>query len=231
MMEIRRAAARGQVELGWLHSRHTFSFGHYHDPRFMGFGPLRVINEDRVEPGTGFGEHGHRSMEIVSYVVSGALGHQDSTGAAGVIRPGEVQVMSAGRGVRHSEMNGSDTERVHFLQIWLMPTRQDTQPGYDQKDFGHGEGLTLLVSPDARDGSLPILQDADLWRAILPAGGAARLTLRGGSSRRAWVQVVRGTLDVNGVRLYAGDGLAVTDTPALDLTAADAAEALVFDLP
>jgi redox-sensitive bicupin YhaK (pirin superfamily) len=228
MITIRRSAERGHVEMGWLDSHHTFSFGHYHDPRFMGFGHLRVINEDRVEPGQGFMPHGHRDMEIVSYVVDGALAHEDSTGSGGVIRPGEVQVMSAGRGIRHSEMNGSAEEPVHFLQIWLLPKAGGTEPGYAQRDFGRDPGLRLVVSPDGRDGSLPIGQDVDLHRALLPAGEGATLTLR---RKRAWVQVVRGTLDVNGARLFPGDGASFTDTSALSLAAVDGdVEALAFDL-
>lgn len=226
-MALRRSAERGHVNLGWLDSHHTFSFGSYHDPRFMGFGHLRVINEDRVDPGEGFMSHGHRNMEIVSYPVSGALAHRDSTGGEHTIHTGEVQVMRAGRGIQHEEMNASREDPVHFLQIWLLPREANTEPGYAQKDFGRTEGITLVVSPDGRDGSLPIGQDVDLHRALLPAGDTARVDV---VRKRAWVQVVHGTLDVNDVRLFAGDGLAIVDADHLDLTAHDEVEALVFDL-
>ena len=227
MIDIRRSGERGHVNFGWLDSHHTFSFGSYHDPRFMGFGHLRVINEDRVRPGAGFGAHGHRDMEIISYVVDGGLAHEDSTGGKGVIRPGEVQVMSAGRGVRHAEMNGSATEPVHFLQIWLLPAATGGAPGYAQRDFGREPGLRLLVSPDGREGSLPIGQDADLHRALLPDGETATLPVR---RHRAWVQVVRGTLEVNGARLNAGDGAALSEVSSLALAAVGDVEALLFDL-
>lgn len=227
MIEIRRSKDRGHAEHGWLDSHHTFSFAEYLDPRFMGHGHLRVINEDRVEPGRGFGTHGHRNMEIVSYVIDGALGHRDTIGTGSVIRPGEVQLMSAGRGVSHSEMNASRTDPVHFLQIWVLPREGNTQPRYAQHDFGSDPGLRLVVSPDGRDGSLTIGQDTDIWRALLPAGTSERLTLR---RARGWVQVVSGTLDVNGVRLYPGDGAALEDVRELALEAHDAVNALIFDL-
>lgn len=227
MITLRPANQRGHADFGWLDSRHSFSFGGYYDTKHMGFGHLRVINEDRVSGGAGFGSHGHRNMEIVSYVVSGALGHDDSTGRSGVIRPGEVQVMSAGRGIQHSEMNGSPEEPVHFLQIWLLPARAGTEPGYDQKDFGRAEGLVLLVSPDARDGSLPIGQDVDVWRALLGSGASTQLTLR---HTRAWAQVVRGEVDVNGARLRTGDGAALAEIGALHVVAHADAEVLLFDL-
>jgi redox-sensitive bicupin YhaK (pirin superfamily) len=227
MITLRPADDRGHANFGWLDSRHTFSFGGYHDPAHMGFGHLRVINEDRVSPRGGFDTHGHRDMEIISYVVAGALAHRDSTGSAGVITPGEVQVMSAGRGIRHSEMNGSASEPVRFLQMWVVPAAQGTEPRYAQKHFAPRDGVTLLVSPDARDGSLAIGQDTDLYRALLPAGRAEALALRG---RRAWVQVVRGALRVNGASVSAGDGAAIVDEPALSLEATSDAEALVFDL-
>ncbi|MFN3199786.1 MAG: pirin family protein [Bradymonadia bacterium] len=227
MISIRRSAERGQVNMGWLDSRHTFSFGSYYDPRFMGFGPLRVINEDRVTPGAGFPPHGHRDMEIISYVVEGALAHKDSTGSGGVIRPGEVQVMSAGRGIRHSEMNGSQKEPVHFMQIWIQPEKIGTKPGYADHDFGQAEGLTLLVSPEGREGSLTIGQDVDLYRGLLEADGSAHLDIR---RNRAWVQVVKGSVTVNGELLRIGDGAAITETEALDLTTQGGAEVLVFDM-
>lgn len=227
MISIRRSTERGHVHMGWLDSHHSFSFGNYYDPRFMGFGHLRVINEDRVDPGEGFPPYSHRNMEIVSYVLDGALAHRDSTGTGSVIHPGDVQVMTAGRGIAHSEMNGSDTDPVHFLQIWLLPREGNTDPGYAERHFERADGLTLLVSPDARDGSLKIGQDVDLHRAILPAGQSASLPLR---RNQAWVQVARGTLDVNGARLFPGDGAALTDTAVLELTAQEDAEALLFDL-
>lgn len=225
---LRPSAQRGHADFGWLDSRHSFSFGSYYDRRHMGFGVLRVINEDRVAPGAGFGAHGHRDMEIVSYVVSGQLAHRDSTGGGGVIRPGEVQVMSAGRGVRHSELNGSREEPVHFLQIWLLPARAGTEPGYGQRDFGRRPGLTLLVSPDGREGSLRMGQDADIHRALLAEEEQARLDLRHHS---AWVQVVSGELEVNGARLGPGDGAALERVSALELRALSPVEALAFDLP
>lgn len=228
MITLRPSPQRGQADFGWLDSRHTFSFGHYYDPLHMGFGALRVINEDKVTPGAGFGTHGHRNMEIISYVVQGALAHRDSTGTGSVITPGDVQLMSAGRGIQHSEMNGSKTEGVHFLQIWIQPNVMNTEPGYAERRFASTEGLTLLVSPDGRDGSLSMKQDADLHRAILPTGGTARLELR---RNRAWVQVVHGELDVNGARLRAGDGAALDEVTALDLVARAPTEALLFDLP
>lgn len=225
---LRPSSQRGHTDLGWLDSRHSFSFGSYYDRRHLGFGVLRVINEDRVAAGAGFGAHGHRDMEIVSYVVSGQLAHRDSTGGGGVIRPGEVQVMSAGRGVRHSELNGSREEPVHFLQIWLLPARAATEPAYRQRDFGRAPGLTLLVSPDGREGSLPMGQDADLHRALLSEGQEAALPLR---HHRAWVQVVSGQLEVNGARLGPGDGAALEGVSALQLRAHADLEALLFDLP
>ncbi len=227
MISLRPANQRGHADFGWLDSHHSFSFGSYYDPAYMGFGHLRVINEDRVAPGRGFPPHGHRNMEIISYVVDGALAHRDSTGTGSVIRPGDVQVMSAGRGIRHSEMNGSDTDAVHFLQIWLLPKDAGTEPGYAERHFPRQDGLTLLVSPDGRDGSLRIRQDVDLHRALLRSGDTIELPLR---RTRAWVQVVRGELELNGALLRAGDGAAVTETGPLRLAAHQQAEALVFDL-
>jgi quercetin 2,3-dioxygenase len=197
------------------------------DPRHMGFGPLRVINEDRVAPGAGFGAHPHQDMEIVSYVVSGQLAHKDTIGAGGVIKPGEIQRMSAGRGIRHSEMNGSKTEPVHFLQIWIMPAVRGSEPSYAQKDFGKERGLVLLASPDGRDGAVSIQQDVDLWRALLDPEALIELPLR---HRRAWVQVVQGGLEVEGQTLGAGDGAALEDVGALKIRATADTEALLFDL-
>lgn len=228
-MQIRRATDRGGADHGWLHTQHTFSFAHYYDPAFMGFGPLRVINEDRVAPGRGFGSHSHRNMEIVSYVVAGGLEHRDTLGTGSVIRPGDVQRMSAGSGITHSEMNASATDPVRFLQIWILPAEGNTKPSYAQAHFPREEGVRLVVSPDGRDGSLTMGQDADLWRALLPANGEASLAV---TRRRAWVQVVEGSVAVNDALLFAGDGLAVTDADTLRLVAGDSGvEALLFDLP
>lgn len=227
MIEIRRSTDRGHADHGWLDSRHTFSFGGYLDPRFMGFSHLRVINQDVVAPGGGFPTHPHRNMEIVSYVVDGALEHRDTLGTGSVIRPGEVQLMSAGRGIAHSEMNHSRSEPVQFLQIWVLPREGGTDPRYEQRDFGLDDGVRLVVSPDGRDGSLTIGQDTDLHRARLPQGTSHDVDLR---HTRAWVQVVRGELDVNGARLFAGDGAALSDTTRLSLVARDDVEALIFDL-
>lgn len=227
MITIRKSDARGQAHFGWLESQHSFSFGSYYDPRHMGFGDLRVINQDRVAPGRGFGAHGHRNMEIISYVLEGDLAHRDSTGSSGVIRPGDVQVMSAGRGIRHSEMNGRADAPVRFLQIWIEPEVTETAPGYTQRHFARSDGLTLLVSPDGRDGSLPIKQDAALTRAVLPAGDARVVAL---SKPRAWVQVVEGELAIDDQILAAGDGAAITGQDALGLRAVADTEALIFEL-
>ncbi len=228
MIDIRRSAERGQADHGWLRSQHTFSFAGYRDPRFMGFGHLRVINEDRVAGGAGFPTHPHRDMEILSYVISGALEHRDTLGTGSVIRPGEVQLMSAGRGIAHSEYNHSADEEVHFLQIWLLPRSVGGAPRYQQRDFGDRPGLTLVCSPDGRDGALEIQQDADVHRALLTGDTPVVHRI---ARRRAWIQVVAGTVMANGARLGPGDGLALTELPAVSLRALDgAAEALVFDL-
>jgi redox-sensitive bicupin YhaK (pirin superfamily) len=233
MIEIRHANERGTANLGWLDSRHTFSFGEYHDPRYMGFGPLRVINEDRVRQGRGFDTHGHRDMEIVSYVLEGALQHKDSIGTGSVIRPGDVQRMSAGTGVRHSEFNPSSEEPVHFLQIWLLPDRQGITPSYEQKNFPEAEKrgrLRLVASPDGREGSVKIHQDAAIYASILDDDAQVAHTLRPG--RKGWVQVARGAIEVNGEVLGAGDGAAIAEETSLDITArSDDAEFLLFDLP
>lgn len=227
-MHIRRAADRGHADYGWLDSHHSFSFADYYDPRYMGFGHLRVINQDRVSPGRGFGVHPHRNMEIVSYVVEGALEHRDTLGTGSVIRPGEVQLMSAGRGIAHSEMNASRQDPVHFLQIWLLPAAAGTPPRYDQRAFPRTErGLRLVVSPDGRDGSLTIGQDVDLYRLLLDEGQTAEHRL---ARPRAWVQVVHGELEVEGVLLRPGDGLAIEDGGLLRMTARGEVEALLFDL-
>jgi hypothetical protein len=206
MIRIRRSDDRGRADLGWLDSRHTFSFADYHDPDFMGFRRLRVINEDRVAPGGGFPLHAHRDMEILSIVLSGELEHRDSMGTRSVIRPGEVQRMSAGRSVRHSEANPSTSTPVHFLQIWILPEAQDLEPGYAQKDFpaaGRVDRLRLVASRDGRDGSISLRQDVDLWATSLRPGAKAVLPFRPG--RHAWVQVAGGRVRANGKELEAGD--------------------------
>ncbi len=233
MITVRPAAERGTADLGWLDSRHTFSFGDYYDPKQMGFGPLRVINEDRVRPGAGFDTHGHKDMEIISYVLEGALEHKDSIGTGSVIRPGDVQIMSAGTGIRHSEFNHSKTEPVHFLQIWVLPDRRGLAPRYDQKTFAESEKrgqLRLVGSPDGRDGSILIHQDVEIYDALLGMSDTVRHPLPTG--RKSWVQVVRGAVDVNGKAAGAGDGIAIEGEAALTITSrADGSEILVFDLP
>lgn len=231
MSEIRHSNERGHADFGWLNSRHSFSFGHYHDPRHMGFGALRVINEDHVSPGAGFDTHGHKDMEIISYVLGGALEHKDSIGTGSVIRPGDLQRMSAGSGIRHSEFNHSKSAPVHFLQIWIVPEREGLEPGYEQKTFPaderHGR-LRLLGSRDGREGSVTIHQDVDLYGALLQAGDEAGIELR--PSRRAWIQVAKGTITANGQRLEAGDGLGLTDPGEIAIKAAESSEFLLFDL-
>ncbi len=231
MITPRRSEDRGRLELDWLSSRHTFSFGDYHDPRHMGFGDLRVINEDRVRPGGGVATHGHRDMEIVSLVLDGALEHKDTLGNGTVIHPGEVQRMSAGTGIRHSEYNPSPTLPVHFLQIWIRPERTGLPPAYEQKTFADAERrgrLRVIGSRDGRDGSVTIHQDVSLYGGLLAAGDAADLTLRQG--RRAWVQVAAGRVEVNGVELAAGDGGALEGEDRVALRALEDAHVLVFDL-
>ncbi|AFL74911.1 pirin family protein [Thiocystis violascens] len=232
MLQIRPANERGQSRTDWLDSRHSFSFGDYHDPDRMGFSNLRVINEDRVAPGSGFPTHGHRDMEIVTYVLEGALEHRDSLGNGAVIRPGEVQYMSAGSGVQHSEFNHSQTEPVHLLQIWLLPNRVGIAPGYAQQSFSPESRracLRLLVSPDGRDGSVMTHQDASLYASLLLAGETVRQALPGDC--RAYVQVARGRATVNGIALGPGDGAALSEVPDVELTGLDAAEVLLFVLP
>jgi len=229
-ISVRRASERGHADHGWLDTWHTFAFADYYDPRFVGFRVLRVINEDTVAPGRGFPTHGHRDMEILSYVLDGALEHRDSLGTGSVIRPGDVQRMSAGTGVRHSEFNASAAEPVHFLQIWLEPAVAGLAPGYEQKTFGDTrDRLRLVASPDGADGSLTIHQDARVFAARLAPG--VEVTHRLAPGRHAWVQVARGALALAGRRLAHGDGAAVSDEPALTLRAERDAEALVFDLP
>ena len=232
MIEVRKSAERGQADHGWLHSAHTFSFADYHDPRQMGFGPLRVINEDHVAPGKGFGTHSHRDMEIVTYVLDGALEHKDSLGTGSVLHYGDVQRMSAGSGVSHSEFNHSPAEPVHFLQIWIMPNVQGIAPGYEEKHIdaasknGH---LRLIASPDGREDSVLIHQDAYVYAAILDGTDQVRHRLAPG--RRVYVQVARGQLAVNGIRLAAGDGVKIDEAGTISLDQARETEILLFDLP
>ena len=230
MIQLRYAEERGHANFGWLNSRHTFSFGHYYDPKHMGFGPLRVINDDRVSPGKGFDTHGHQNMEIISCVLEGALEHEDSTGNGSVIRPGDVQRMSAGSGIRHSEYNHSNSDGVHFLQIWIVPETEGLEPGYEQKNFGDKRRgkLRLVASQDARDGSLKIHQDVDMYATVLDNGDAVTHALR--TSRRAWVHVASGTIKLNGEQLHPGDGAAIWDEAQVTITATSEAEILVFDM-
>ena len=232
MIRLRKAADRGRARYGWLDSRHTFSFGRYFDRAHMGFGPLRVINDDRVAPGAGFGAHGHRDMEIISWVVDGAMEHRDSLGHGSVIRPGDVQRMSAGTGIVHSEFNHSRTDPLRFLQIWVIPERRGLAPGYEQVHFDPAERrgrLRVVASPDGREGSVTVHQDATMYAGLFEGGESDGLAL--GPDRGAWVQVVRGALVVNGERLEEGDGAALIAVPALEIEGAEAAEALVFELP
>lgn len=228
MITIRKSADRGHFDHGWLDTYHTFSFADYHDPRFMGFRALRVINDDRVEPGRGFGKHGHRDMEIVTLVLSGALGHHDSMGNGSVIRPGEVQRMSAGTGVMHSEVNPSDDEAVHLLQIWIVPERGGITPSYEQKKFEDIERtntLRLVASPDARDGSVKIQQDVSLYSTILQAG---TVTHTFAPNRHGWLHVAKGDVTLNGEKLTGGDGAAISEESAVTITGGG--EVLLFDL-
>ena len=230
MTTIRRADERGHADHGWLNSFHTFSFADYYDPRHMGFRSLRVINEDRVAPGGGFPTHRHQNMEIVSYVLEGALEHKDSMGTGSVIRPGDVQRMSAGTGVAHSEYNASKTDGVHFLQIWILPDRSGHTPGYEQKNFPAEEKrgrLRLVASPDGRDGSVAIHQDATIHAGLFDGDERAEHLVAPG--RAAWVHVARGSVTLNGERLTAGDAAAVGDKVVLER--GEGAEVLVFDLP
>jgi len=232
MQQIRKSQERGRAEHGWLSSRHTFSFAEYRDPRHMGFGPLRVINEDRVQGGQGFGTHGHQDMEILSYVLGGALEHKDSMGNGSVLRYGDVQRMSAGTGVRHSEFNHSPDEPVHFLQIWLFPDRNGLAPSYEEKHFDVADKrgrLRLVASPDGREGSVLVHQDASIYASILDGADRAEHAVRGG--RGVYVHVARGSVHVNGDLLSAGDALKVTDVEAVVLDRANDAEVLLFDLP
>jgi redox-sensitive bicupin YhaK (pirin superfamily) len=232
MIQIRRSDERGHADHGWLNSYHSFSFADYYDPAHVAFGPLRVINEDRVKPGTGFGTHGHRDMEIVSYVLEGALAHKDSMGTGSTIRPGDVQRMSAGRGVTHSEFNASAAEPVHFLQIWIIPAAMGSAPGYEQRHFSAAEKrgrLRLIASPDGAQDSVLIQQDALLYAGLFD--GAEKLQMGWNPQRLLYVHVARGALTVNGHGLGAGDALLATDASELRLSGGSGAEVLVFDLP
>lgn len=231
MIYRRPAGERGRANFGWLDSKHSFSFGEYYDPRFMGFRTLRVINEDKVLPGHGFPTHPHRDMEIISYVIEGELEHRDSMGTGSVIRRGDVQRMSAGTGVLHSEMNPSRTKGVHFLQIWLLPESKGIQPSYEQKFFDDASKqntLRVVASRDARDGAVKIHQDVELYAGLLASGASLTHTLRPG--RHAWVQMVKGAATLNGVALGQGDGVALSEEPAVELTATEDVEVLLFDM-
>ena len=232
MIVERPSAARGEVDLGWLRSRHTFSFGHYHDPAWMGFGPLRVINDDSIAPGAGFPTHSHQDMEIVTWVLAGALEHKDSLGNGGVIRPGELQRMRAGHGIAHSEYNASSSEPVHLLQIWIEPDAYGLEPGYEQIAFTpeslQGQ-LRLIASNDGRDGSVTIHQDAAIHAGRLATGD--RVTLNVAPGRRAWLHIATGRVKVQGYPLEAGDAVAIRFESALDIEALEPSELIGFDLP
>lgn len=233
MAQVRHKDARGATETGWLQSWHSFSFGEYYDPKNMGFGPLRVINEDIVRAGTGFDMHGHANMEIITYILSGALEHKDSLGNGGVIRPGDVQLMSAGKGILHSEFNPSETEDVHLLQIWIMPNETGGRPGYQQTTFNPAEienALRLIVSPDGENGSLTIKQDAKLWVSRLDEGKTATLEMHGG--RKHWFQLAGGKAEINGKILEAGDALGLdNESGKADIKALSRSELIIFELP
>lgn len=232
MLQIRKAAERGHAQFEWLNSYHSFSFGHYYDPQQMGWGPLRVINDDTVDPAGGFPSHTHSDMEIISYVLEGGLEHKDTLGTGSVIRPCDVQMMEAGYGIAHSEFNASDSEPVHFLQIWIIPNRDSIAPSYQQKHFSEDEKrgkFRLVVSPDGRDGSLRIQQDASLYSALLDGEEAIEWALD--MARYAYVHVARGSLAVNGVQVEAGDGIRIAGETRLKFSDGKAAEVLLFDLP
>ncbi|HEX8203129.1 MAG TPA: pirin family protein [Isosphaeraceae bacterium] len=231
MIRVRTASERGHFDHGWLDTYHSFSFARYYDPRHMGFRALRVINEDRVAPGRGFGAHPHEDMEIVTYVLDGALEHRDSLGTGSTIRPGELQRMTAGTGIRHSEFNPSATEPVHLYQIWMVPEREGLEPAYEQRAFPEAERrnrLRLVASPDGSDGALAIRQDARLYLATLDGGHGVSHVLAPG--RHAWLQVLRGAVDVQGHLLAAGDGAALSDESGLTIRAGGPSEVLLFDL-
>lgn len=232
MLSIRRAHERGHASFGWLTSHHTFSFGNYFDPEQVGWGPLRVINEDTVEPGQGFGTHPHNNMEIISYVLQGALEHKDTIGTGSVIRPGDVQMMEAGTGIAHSEFNHSDAERVHFLQIWIVPNQNGIQPSYQQRHFDDIEKrgrLRMIISPDGREGSLQIHQDVLIYSALVDGDESIHQTLN--PLRKAYLHVARGSLTVNGKEVGPGDGIRIARESQLLLNQGSQAEVLLFDLP
>jgi redox-sensitive bicupin YhaK (pirin superfamily) len=232
MIEIRRAGERGHAQHGWLDSWHSFSFADYYDPAHMGFSALRVINEDRIQPGTGFGTHGHRDMEIISYVLEGALGHKDSMGTGSTIVPGDVQRMSAGRGVQHSEMNHNKAGATHFLQIWIEPSVRGIAPGYEQKHFDAASKrgrLRLVAAPGGADGSVTIHQDARIYAGLFD--GAERATQALAPGRKAYAHLVRGKLTVNGTPLEAGDAVKMTGIAEVTMEKGEGAEVLLFDLP
>jgi redox-sensitive bicupin YhaK (pirin superfamily) len=232
MLQIRKSEERGVANHGWLNSRHTFSFGHYHDPKHVGFGPLLVINEDKVTPAQGFGTHGHRDMEIISYVLSGALEHKDSMGTGSVLHYGDVQRMSAGTGVRHSEFNHSSSEPVHFLQIWIQPSEMGIAPSYEEKNFTPESKLgqlRLIASNDGREGSVLVHQDASIYATIMTASDSLKHELAAG--RIAYAHVIRGEVSINGIALKGGDALKITEETLVTLDQAKAAEVLLFDLP
>ncbi|MGA9520300.1 MAG: pirin family protein [Myxococcaceae bacterium] len=231
MIKARKAEDRGSFDFGWLDTRHTFSFGDYYDPAHMGFRTLRVINEDRVKPGEGFGTHPHRDMEIISYVLEGGLQHRDSMGNGSVIRPGDVQRMTAGTGVLHSEFNASKTQPVHFLQIWILPNRRGLAPSWEQKRLDPAEHVgqfRVVASPDGRDGSVSVHQDVILWSGVVKEGQTSALPIAEG--RHSWVQVARGAVVLNGEALGAGDGAAISGEREVSVRATRDAEVLVFDL-
>jgi redox-sensitive bicupin YhaK (pirin superfamily) len=232
MLTLRRSEERGYADHGWLKSHHTFSFANYYDPRHMGFGPLRVINDDHIAAGRGFGTHGHRDMEIVTYVLDGAVAHKDSMGNGSTIRPGDVQRMSAGRGVLHSEFNPQPDRGTHLLQIWIEPDVTGITPEYEEKRFDEADKrgrLRLVASPDGQDGSVRIHQDARLYVGLFD--GDERATLAVAPGRRAWVHIARGSVTVNGQALHAGDAVAMEDEGEIALSGGEGAEVLVFDLP
>ncbi|MBI5091920.1 MAG: pirin family protein [Candidatus Hydrogenedentes bacterium] len=231
MINVRRGHERGHFNHGWLDTFHTFSFADYYDPDFMGFRALRVINEDRVAPGRGFGTHGHANMEIITYIVEGALEHKDSTGSGSVIRPGDVQHMSAGSGIRHSEFNASKTDPVHLYQIWILPNVEGIDPGYEDHTFDRAatrNRLEPLVTPNGRDGSLSMSQDASLYAALLSPGKSLQYDIAAG--RHAWLQIVRGAVSIGPHALEAGDGAAISGERSISLTGSTESEILLFDL-
>ncbi|MEQ9922223.1 pirin family protein [Pectobacterium brasiliense] len=229
MIYLRQAQDRGHANHGWLDSWHTFSFADYYDPDFMGFSALRVINEDFIEGGQGFGTHPHKDMEILTYVLSGAVEHQDSMGNKEQVPAGEFQIMSAGTGIRHSEYNASKDEQLHLYQIWIIPEKTGLTPRYEQKRFDVQQGRQLVLSPDAREGSLKVFQDMTLWRWALKAQEQSVYQIQAG--RRVWVQVVRGTVEINGQKAEASDAFAVWDETAISVHANEDSEILLFDLP